>query len=218
MTPGRNASATAIGDNQTGDNSKTKHYPLFAAAASLAIGEQYYFHLKWGSFGSGDGQFKNPHDLAIDGNGNVYVLDSGNNRIQKFDKTGHFDLLFHAQSTFNVPQGIAIDKGTNELYVVDTGNNLVKRFDNNGVLVKSWGGPTGKRPFNTPVDVAIDSAHNAYVSDANNHRIVKTDNNGNFLAKFGTTGNQLRPDQRSPRYCYWQRGCYRIRMGGRCRC
>ena len=84
-----------------------------------------------------------------------------------------------------------MDRATDEVYVVDTGNNLVKRFTNAGVLVKSWAGPGGSGPFNTPVDATIDSAHNVYVSDSNNHRIVKTDNNGNFLAKFGTSGNQL---------------------------
>ena len=42
------------------------------------------FVTKWGSFGSDDGQFKEPGAVAVDGGGNVYVLDVNNDRIQKF--------------------------------------------------------------------------------------------------------------------------------------
>ena len=42
------------------------------------------FLTKWGSWGSGDGQFKYPYGVAVDSSGNVYVADTGNNRIQKF--------------------------------------------------------------------------------------------------------------------------------------
>ncbi|HEX2233917.1 MAG TPA: hypothetical protein VHG69_11210, partial [Thermoleophilaceae bacterium] len=43
-----------------------------------------------GISGSGDGQFADPWDLALDGSGNVYVAEDGNNRIQKFDGNGGF--------------------------------------------------------------------------------------------------------------------------------
>jgi DNA-binding beta-propeller fold protein YncE len=42
------------------------------------------FLLRWGSAGSGDGQFSTPRGIALDGSGHVYVADSGHNRIQKF--------------------------------------------------------------------------------------------------------------------------------------
>ena len=42
------------------------------------------FITKWGSDGSSDGQFKFPNSVAVDSSGNVYVTDTGNNRIQKF--------------------------------------------------------------------------------------------------------------------------------------
>jgi DNA-binding beta-propeller fold protein YncE len=47
------------------------------------------FIRKWGSFGSGDGQFE-PSDVAVDSSGNVFVADGDNNRIQKFTNTGKF--------------------------------------------------------------------------------------------------------------------------------
>ena len=42
------------------------------------------FLTKWGSMGSGDGQFNLPRGVAVDGSGNVYVADQNNSRIQKF--------------------------------------------------------------------------------------------------------------------------------------
>ena len=48
------------------------------------------FIRKWGSFGSGNGQFEGPSGVAVDPSGNVFVADSGNDRIQKFTNTGKF--------------------------------------------------------------------------------------------------------------------------------
>ena len=51
------------------------------------------FLTAWGSAGSGNGQFSiytGPWDVAVDGSGNVYVADTGNHRIQKFDANGTF--------------------------------------------------------------------------------------------------------------------------------
>lgn len=59
--------------------------------ASIALAETPpSFLLKWGSFGTGDGLFQSPFGVAADGAGNVYVVDRGNNRIQKFTSTGAF--------------------------------------------------------------------------------------------------------------------------------
>src|ERR1041384_3109078 len=48
------------------------------------------FIIKWGSNGTGDGQFAGPQGVSVDSSGNVYVADTGNNRIQKFDSSGTF--------------------------------------------------------------------------------------------------------------------------------
>jgi DNA-binding beta-propeller fold protein YncE len=51
---------------------------------------QYSFVRDLGSHGTGDGQFNNPYDVAVDRYGTVYVADSSNHRIQKFTSDGKF--------------------------------------------------------------------------------------------------------------------------------
>ena len=56
----------------------------------LEASTEYSFVKKWGSFGTGDGQFNGPVGIATDSSGNVFVDDLNNQRIQKFDNNGNF--------------------------------------------------------------------------------------------------------------------------------
>ena len=72
------------------------------------------FVTKWGSEGSGDGEFRVPYSVDVDSNGDVWVADRNNNRIQKFDKEGKFLFKFGSPGSgngeFNLPRQIAVDK------------------------------------------------------------------------------------------------------------
>ncbi|MCK4471945.1 MAG: 6-bladed beta-propeller, partial [Anaerolineae bacterium] len=69
--------------------------------------------LTWGSQGKGQGQFQDPRGIAVDQDGNVYVADSGNNRIQVFDSSGKFLTQWGGEGDgpgqFKEPWGIAVD-------------------------------------------------------------------------------------------------------------
>jgi hypothetical protein len=85
---------------------------------------------QWGGSGTGNGQFNAPVRLVIDASGNVYVADTGNNRIQKFTGAGEYLTQWggagSGNGTFNAPKGIAID-GAGNVYVGDS-NNLIQKF------------------------------------------------------------------------------------------
>ena len=87
------------------------------------------FITKWGSGGSGDGEFKDPFGIAIDGAGNVYVADTYNDRIQKFNPDGGFITKFGAFGTepglLSDPTGLAVNS-TGKIYVADTLNNRIQ--------------------------------------------------------------------------------------------
>ena len=86
---------------------------------------------EFGSTGEGTGQFKGPWGVAIGEQENVFVADSGNNRIEKFSSSGGFLKSFGSKgsgvSQFNAPEGIATFEGVEEklLLVADSGNNRV---------------------------------------------------------------------------------------------
>jgi len=95
-----------------------------------------------GSSTLGDGQFKYPQGIFVSSeSGNVYVADSGNNRIQEFDSNGTFikrwGSVGNSLGEFRRPADLAIDSGI--VYVVDSDNNRIQEFDSNGTFIRQWG-------------------------------------------------------------------------------
>jgi len=134
-----------------------------------------------------------PYSVATDPGGNVYVADTGNNRIQKFDSSGSFVTSWGAYGTgsgqFVSPSGITLDPAGN-VYVADTGNNRIQKFTANGEFVTAWGTPgSDNGQFNEPYGIAIDPAGNIYVTDAGNNRIQKFNSSGTFVTAWGSYGN-----------------------------
>jgi streptogramin lyase len=151
------------------------------------------FLAKFGSQGSGEGQFFDPEAIAVDQNGNVFVADSGNHRIEKFTSSGTFLLKWgsmgSAEGQFQTPDGLAVDADGN-VYVADLNNNRIEKFDNDGTFLTSWGDAgNGDGQLSGPVGVAIDADGNVYVADRFNNRVQKFTSSGTFLTKWGTVGH-----------------------------
>jgi tripartite motif-containing protein 71 len=133
--------------------------------------------------------FFSPFGIAVEGNGNVYVADSSNCRIQKFTPNGQFLTKWGSEGggdgQFDGPFGIAID-GNGNVYVADTYNDRIQKFNPEGEFITKWGseGPADGQ-FENPEGIAIDGSGNVYVADSGNSRIQKFTPNGEFLTKWG---------------------------------
>ena len=136
--------------------------------------------------------FNSPANATVDSSGNIYVLDRGNNRIQKFTSSGTLLATWGSSGSgdgqFNSPQGIFVDSSGN-VYVADTTNNRIQKFTSSGTFLAKWGtSGSGDGQFNLPYNVAVDSSGNVYVADTYNNRVQKFNSSGTFLAKWGTLG------------------------------
>ena len=148
-----------------------------------------------------DGSLQTPKGIAVDGAGNVFVVDSRANKIVKFDATGQLAAqigrLGTGEGEFTEPWGIAVDK-TGNVYVADTWNHRIQKFDGQLRFVRRWGSygnVTGaalasQNPVNFfgPRDIAIDADGNLWVTDTGNKRIQKFTPDGAPLGAFGGPG------------------------------
>jgi DNA-binding beta-propeller fold protein YncE len=84
-----------------------------------------------GSEGEEDGQLIAPHGIAIDSEGDIWVVDTGNNRVQGFDVEGEYQAKFGSlgsgNSQFAEPTGIAVDS-EDHAWVVDTANSRFQKW------------------------------------------------------------------------------------------
>ncbi|RXJ01680.1 6-bladed beta-propeller [Anaerobacillus alkaliphilus] len=133
----------------------------------LTIGEQ----------GEDFGQFIAPNAVTADAEGNIYVVDTGNQRVQVFDAAGNFISTFNGypvgtgESLFVNPRGIGIDsKGT--IFVVSNLTHIVHRFDKEGNHLSQFGGMgDGPGDLYLPNGLFIDEKDTIYVTDTLNQRI-----------------------------------------------
>ena len=166
---------------------------LLATALPLRADNPPTYLFQWGSQGSGNGQFAAPEGIAIDSSNNVYVADTQNYRVQKFNYNGNYLTQWgnpgSGNGQFEIPEGIAVDS-SNNVYVADTQNYRVQKFDSNGNYLTQWGSSgSGNGQFNEPFGIAVDSSNNVYVADIFNDRIEKFDGNGNYLTQWGSLGS-----------------------------
>ena len=151
------------------------------------------FITKWGTLGSGDGQFDQPRGVAVDSAGNIYVADSGNNRTQKFDSSGTFLTKWGSSGSgdgqFWAPIGVAVDSAGN-IYVADAGNFRIQKFDSSGTFLTKWGSQGSVNgQFYGPYALAVDSTGNIYVADTLKNEIQEFTSTGIFITKWGTPGS-----------------------------
>jgi len=137
--------------------------------------------------------FYRPTELALDPQGNVYIIDGGNHRVQKFDKDGKFILSWGSfgnadgQFMFQIEPAhygsIAIDKD-GYVYVTDY-NNRIQKFDGSGNFLMKFGkSGYGDEGFERLYGVAVDAQGNIYTTDWEKHNVQKFDSEGQFLLRW----------------------------------
>jgi sugar lactone lactonase YvrE len=187
---------------------------LGVAAQAQGAGVPFSTIAGYAGHGSVDGtvataRFANAQGVAVDGSGNVYVADTGNNTIRVIALSGTVMTIagqagvsgssngYGTNALFNQPVGIAVD-GAGNVYVADTGNDLMRMISPMGNVTTLAGlaGVAGSRDnpgtnalFNQPMGIALDAATNLYVADYGNDTIRKITPNGSVSTFAGSAGN-----------------------------
>jgi len=164
---------------------------------------------------SGDGgpataaALKKPSALALDGVGNLFIADSGNNRIRRVSTTGTIITVAGNGASgytgegaaltvpFKDPQGLAFDGATFTLYIADTGNNRIRKLvagttslvGGNGVAGFSGdGGSALTASLNIPRGIALDNFGNILIADSFNNRVRTIKISTGIISTFAGTG------------------------------
>ena len=144
------------------------------------------------------GSFSFSHSVDTDSQNRIYVVDTGNNRVQVFAADGTYAYSFGGPGPgpgrFSQPHGITIS-ADDRIYVADTGHHRVQEFElsANGQVnerpVSLWGGSgSGAGRLSLPHGITTDALGRVHVADTDNHRIKVFDPDGRFAYHYGTPG------------------------------
>ncbi|MBO9540126.1 hypothetical protein J7643_05985 [bacterium] len=155
--------------------------------------------------GSGHNQLNAAHYAKFDVAGNIWIADSVNHRVLKYDPSGNFLLGVGNGTSWTTAAGnqnasASIDRAfdnaislaiapNQEVYVSDRRNHRIQRLSSSGAFLGKWGSNgTGPGQFDMPEDILVDQAGNVWVSEYNGHRIQKFTRTGTYLGQFGSSG------------------------------
>ncbi|HVF85403.1 MAG TPA: hypothetical protein VM821_05445 [Abditibacteriaceae bacterium] len=156
---------------------------------------------KFGTYGTGRGQFLLVTGIVADKDGFLYCADYGGefDRISKWTQDGKpvAQWIGHGEGPrqFRRPCGLAISI-EGDLLVADIGNHRIQRLDRKTGAYKGSFGVQGRAPgqMNYPYGVAVDGIGNIYTVEYGSHRVQKWTKDGKFVAAWGKPGhgkNQL---------------------------
>ncbi len=148
------------------------------------------------------GELNSPRNIAIGKDGSIYVADSGNSRIVKYNAKGEFETTWGSRTidgqtppapgSFAEPWGIATDNDGNIL-VADTWNHRIQKFDSNGNFLIQWGLPgeakDGLDRLWGPRGVVVSPDGKVFVTDTGNKRVVVFTSEGKPLYEFENEGS-----------------------------
>jgi hypothetical protein len=139
------------------------------------------YRFSFGSEGTGPGQFTGGgRQLAIDGDGNVWVADFGGFEIEKYTWNGTpllrapFPQEKPVAGLLGQPRDVAVDDQTGDVWVADAWNQRFQRFTSTGVSLGAWGarGPGGPFDMNYPRSIGINPANRQiWVANERGHHI-----------------------------------------------
>jgi uncharacterized repeat protein (TIGR01451 family) len=148
-----------------------------------------------------------PAGVAVDASGNVYIADSGNERIREVSSAGVIATIAGTgqccyagdggpatSAWLNFPEGVAVDSAGN-VYIADTNNQRVRRITGGTITTIAGNGTQGyagdgaaatSAKLNQPQGVAVDAQRNVYIADRNNNRVREVlASNGNIVTFAG---------------------------------
>ncbi len=122
---------------------------------------------EWGVLGEQPGEFREPFDLAVDGE-RVYVMDTWNTRLQVFDLTGNYLHQIGPDPMLGKPRGITVRDG--KVYMANSGRDDILVFDLDGKLLAQFPPPESST-LRQIVDLVVDSQGRIYVNNSEQNRI-----------------------------------------------
>lgn len=191
---------STVYDPATGNVTETRTPAAGTPSEELLSG--YVYRSSYGGSGSGNGQLSKPAAITKDAEGNLWVADTSNNRVEEFSSGGtyirQFGTVGEGNGQFKGPKGIAID-GEGRVWVTDTGNNRVQVFSNTGTYLLQFGisGVLESTPsvvyFKEPTGIVYSPEEKRmFVADTGNNRVQEFFTNTEYTlysATFGSKGS-----------------------------